>query len=69
MCQINFKMECAVWLPVSSVAAIPEEATATAIWSFLMDINNKISKKVLPVPSGASRKKSAPLPDSILLNT
>ncbi|GFY68262.1 hypothetical protein TNIN_101841 [Trichonephila inaurata madagascariensis] len=70
----NFKAECAIPLHVSSVTAIPEEVTATdssdlIFWLFLMDINNKFSKNVFPVPPGASRRKSAPLADSILRNT
>ncbi|GFR07981.1 hypothetical protein TNCT_653801 [Trichonephila clavata] len=52
----NLKAEWAVRPPASRVAAMPEEATATAMaFSFLGKANSKFSRKVLPVPPGASK--------------
>ncbi|GFR31013.1 hypothetical protein TNCT_367421 [Trichonephila clavata] len=53
----NLKAECAVQPPASRIAAMPEEATATAMsFYFLTKVNSKLSRKVLPVPPGASKK-------------
>ncbi|GFY24706.1 uncharacterized protein TNCV_1017521 [Trichonephila clavipes] len=54
----NLKTECAVRPPLSNAAAIPEEATANAtLRSLRIFARSKLSKKVLPVPPGTSRKK------------
>ncbi|GFY58152.1 hypothetical protein TNIN_66481 [Trichonephila inaurata madagascariensis] len=56
------KAECAVRLPASRVAAMPEKATATALsFSFLTKANSKWSRKVLPMAPGASKKTMPPL--------
>ena len=49
--------ECAVLPPSSSVAAIPEEATAMAISPrHLISAYIKFIRNVFPVPPGASKK-------------
>ena len=52
----------------NNVAAVPEEATATAI-SDLARTVAKINdmRNVFPVPRGASRKNKKPFPSSIAL--
>ncbi|GFW82549.1 hypothetical protein TNCV_1794421 [Trichonephila clavipes] len=58
----KLKAESAVRPPTSRVAAMPEEAIATAMsFSFLTKANSKWSRKVLPVPPGASKKTMPPL--------
>ncbi|GFR24554.1 hypothetical protein TNCT_318551 [Trichonephila clavata] len=56
----NLKAESAVRPPASRVAAMPEEATAMS-FSFLTKANSKLSRKLLPVPPGASKKTMPPL--------
>ncbi|GFU47761.1 hypothetical protein TNCV_4465101 [Trichonephila clavipes] len=55
----NLKTDCAVHPPLSNMTTIPEEAPPDAtLWSFQIFARSKLSEKVLPVPPGASRKKS-----------
>ena len=56
------KREWAVWPPSSKVAAMPEDATARAI--FLVDLTlakTVFSTKVLPLPPHPSKKNKPPL--------
>ncbi|GFT27828.1 hypothetical protein TNCV_10461 [Trichonephila clavipes] len=58
--QWRLNVECAVRPPSSKVAAMPDDATANAIFCcdrILARIND--IKNVLPVPPGASKKKTA----------
>lgn len=57
----SLNVECAVLPPSKSVAAIPDEATANAIFPFDRTLA-KIREitKVFPVPPGASRKYNPP---------
>ncbi|GFR04227.1 hypothetical protein TNCT_317091 [Trichonephila clavata] len=58
----NLKAECAVRPPASRAAAMPKEATAPVMsFSYLTKANSKLSRKVLPVPPGASKKTMPPL--------
>ena len=57
----SFSVECAVRPPWSSVAAIPEEATAIAILDRCrIFARSKLMTNVLPVPPGASRNSNPP---------
>ncbi|GFX01418.1 hypothetical protein TNCV_1863921 [Trichonephila clavipes] len=58
----NLKAKCAVQPPASRIVAMPEEATTIAMsFPFLTKANSKLSRKVLPVPSGAPKKTMPPL--------
>lgn len=59
----NFSAERAVRPPFNNVAAIPDEASVSAI-PFWDRIDAKINdiKNVFPVPPGASKKKYPPDP-------
>ncbi|GFR31317.1 hypothetical protein TNCT_243131 [Trichonephila clavata] len=51
----NLKAECAVQPPASRVAAMPEDATAMSLF-LIIKANRTLSRKVLNVPPGASKK-------------
>ena len=52
-----FRVECAVLPPVSNVDAIPDDATAMAIFLFFrMWARRRLIRNVFPVPPWASRK-------------
>lgn len=58
----NFSAECAVRPPSKSVAAIPDDAIASAILFRDRMVAKMIEmRKVLPVPPGASMKYNPPL--------
>ena len=53
----NLKVEFAVLPPFNNVAAMPEDATASAILFWLRTFaKRRLIRKVLPVPPGAFRK-------------
>ena len=57
--------ECAVLPPSSRVAAIPEEATARAIFPVDLTLARTVfSTNVLPLPPHPSRKNTPPSPES-----
>ena len=57
------KCECAVIPPSSNVAAIPDDATARAMWpSDRTFANVKLMRNVFPVPPKLSRKNRPPFP-------
>ena len=57
----NLNAKCAVLPPLRRVKAIPDEATASAIFFRLrIFAKSKSRMNVLPVPPGASRKKDTP---------
>jgi len=52
-------LECAVLPPGNNSAAIPDDATASAILFFdLIKFNNCVFKKLFPVPPGPSTKNT-----------
>lgn len=58
----NFKAECAVRPPSNNVAAIPEEASANAIFrSDRIVAKNNEMRNVFPVPPGESKKYNPPV--------
>ena len=58
----SLKVECAVFPPDRSVAAIPDEATAIAMSPCSrIFARSKLRRNVFPVPPGASRKTMLPV--------
>ena len=57
----SFNLECAVRPRLSKVAAIPEDAVASAMCLFLRTYhNNALSRNVLPAPPRASMNITPP---------